>query len=137
MHMHAYILTPFFPLLQQTAARVPAHRLDCDIGQGIFTCAPISCPHIFQFHAVPLPCRQLREYQHVRPHPSIPEFRACPTFRSWNFWSMLCRQLREYQHIGLDWLVTLYQKRLNGGWHVTQNLTPLCSIFHCYDAIPG
>jgi hypothetical protein len=22
--------------------------------------------------------------------------------------------LREYQHIGLDWLVTLYQKRLNG-----------------------
>lgn len=60
MHMHAYILTPFFPLLQQTAARVPAHRLDCDIGQGIFTCAPISCPHIFQFHAIPLPCRQLR-----------------------------------------------------------------------------
>ena len=24
--------------------------------------------------------------------------------------------LREYQHIGLDWLVTLYHKRLNGGW---------------------
>jgi hypothetical protein len=24
--------------------------------------------------------------------------------------------LREYQQIGLDWLVTLYHKRLNGGW---------------------
>ena len=28
---------------------------------------------------------------------------------------LLKGQLREYQHIGLDWLVTLYQKRLNGG----------------------
>lgn len=27
---------------------------------------------------------------------------------------LLKGQLREYQHIGLDWLVTLYQKRLNG-----------------------
>jgi SNF2 family DNA or RNA helicase len=22
--------------------------------------------------------------------------------------------LREYQHIGLDWIVTMYEKRLNG-----------------------
>ncbi len=29
---------------------------------------------------------------------------------------LLKGQLREYQHIGLDWLVTLYHKRLNGGW---------------------
>ena len=27
---------------------------------------------------------------------------------------LLKGQLREYQQIGLDWLVTLYQKRLNG-----------------------
>lgn len=28
---------------------------------------------------------------------------------------MLLRgQLREYQHIGLDWLVTMYEKKLNG-----------------------
>lgn len=27
---------------------------------------------------------------------------------------LLCGQLREYQHVGLDWLVTLYEKNLNG-----------------------
>jgi hypothetical protein len=27
---------------------------------------------------------------------------------------LLKHQLREYQHIGLDWLVTLYEKKLNG-----------------------
>ncbi len=27
---------------------------------------------------------------------------------------LLRGSLREYQHIGLDWLVTLYKKRLNG-----------------------
>jgi len=27
---------------------------------------------------------------------------------------LLKHQLREYQHIGLDWLVTLHDKRLNG-----------------------
>ena len=28
--------------------------------------------------------------------------------------SLLKHTLREYQHIGLDWLVTMYNKRLNG-----------------------
>lgn len=27
---------------------------------------------------------------------------------------LLRGQLREYQHIGLDWLVTMYEKKLNG-----------------------
>jgi len=27
---------------------------------------------------------------------------------------LLKHELREYQHIGLDWLVTMYNKRLNG-----------------------
>ncbi|XP_039620982.1 helicase SRCAP isoform X2 [Polypterus senegalus] len=27
---------------------------------------------------------------------------------------LLCGTLREYQHIGLDWLVTMYEKKLNG-----------------------
>lgn len=27
---------------------------------------------------------------------------------------MLKANLREYQHIGLDWLVTIYKKKLNG-----------------------
>lgn len=28
--------------------------------------------------------------------------------------SLLRHDLREYQHIGLDWLVTMFDKRLNG-----------------------
>lgn len=27
---------------------------------------------------------------------------------------LLKHKLREYQHVGLDWLVTLYDKKLNG-----------------------
>ncbi len=37
--------------------------------------------------------------------------------------------LREYQHIGLDWLVTIYRRRLNGilADEVGGHLNPLCA----------
>lgn len=38
---------------------------------------------------------------------------------------LLKHKLREYQHVGLDWLVTMYEKKLNGE-HLNIFLKRIC-----------
>lgn len=48
----------------------------------------------------------------------MPQFRCDTSLPSYQVKTpiplLLRGQLREYQHIGLDWLVTMYEKKLNG-----------------------
>lgn len=50
---------------------------------------------------------QLLRYDFLRPAPHPASHHPQVPF-------LLKLTLREYQHIGLDWLVTIYKKRLNG-----------------------
>jgi hypothetical protein len=43
-----------------------------------------------------------------------PMFLLVPLPPSWQVPFLLKANLREYQQIGLDWLVTIYKKKLNG-----------------------